>query len=37
MIITARTTALNVLVVYDDAGANCDLFAYPAPHVILLQ
>jgi hypothetical protein len=36
-LLTAKATGVNVLVVYDDAGANCDPFGYPAPTVILVQ
>ena len=33
----ARISGINVLIVYDDAGANCDPFGYPAPYLILMQ
>ena len=36
-LLTAKATGGSVLVVYDDAGANCDPFGYPAPTIILVQ
>jgi hypothetical protein len=36
-LLTARVTEINVLVLYDDAGAYCDPFGYPAPYLVLLQ
>ena len=36
-LLTARVSGLNVLVLYDDAGANCDPFGYPAPYLIIMQ
>jgi hypothetical protein len=36
-LLTARVTEINILVLYDDAGANCDPFGYPAPYLIIMQ
>jgi hypothetical protein len=36
-LLTAKAAAINVLLLYDDAGANCDPVGYPAPYTIILE